>query len=89
MLAWLAPILVLGLVILVHEAGHFLAAKWAGVYAPRFAIGWGPALLRWRRGETEYVLAALPVGGYVRMASRDDETMSQLEGGGEAPRRAR
>ena len=81
MLAWLAPILVLGLVIFVHELGHFLAAKWTGVYAPRFSLGFGPALWRKRRGETEYVLAALPLGGYVRMASRDDETMAMIEGG--------
>ncbi|MDQ8155582.1 MAG: RIP metalloprotease RseP [Gemmatimonadota bacterium] len=81
MLAWLAPILVLGLVIFVHELGHFLAAKWTGVYAPRFSLGFGPALWRRRRGETEYVLAALPLGGYVRMASRDDETMAMIEGG--------
>jgi len=83
MLAILAPILVFGLVIFVHELGHFLAAKSTGVYAPRFSIGFGPALFRKRWGETEYVLAALPLGGYVRMASRLDEDMAQLEGGSE------
>lgn len=85
MLAWLAPILVLGLVIFVHELGHFLAAKLVGVYAPRFSLGWGSPLWRWRpRGsETEYVIAWLPIGGYVRMASRDDETMARIEGGAE------
>jgi regulator of sigma E protease len=83
MLAWLAPILVFGLVVFVHELGHFLAAKWLGVYAPRFSIGFGPSLLKWRRGETEYVIAALPLGGYVRMASRDDEASAFLEGGSE------
>ena len=86
MLAWLAPIIVFGLVVFVHELGHFLAAKACGVYAPRFSIGFGPALLRKRWGETEYVLAALPLGGYVRMASREDETMALIEGGGEKPR---
>ncbi|HEX6629957.1 MAG TPA: RIP metalloprotease RseP [Gemmatimonadaceae bacterium] len=87
MLSWLAPIVVFGLVVLVHELGHFLAAKAMGVYAPRFSIGFGPALFRRRWGETEYVLGALPLGGYVRMASRDDETMALIEGGGErAPR---
>ena len=83
MLAILAPLLVFGLVIFVHELGHFLAAKAAGVYAPRFSIGFGPALWRRRFGETEYVLAALPLGGYVRMASRLDEDMATLEGGSE------
>jgi regulator of sigma E protease len=85
MLAWLSPLIVLGLVVFVHELGHFLAAKAVGVYAPRFSLGWGPPLLRWRpKGtETEYVLSALPIGGYVRMASRDDETAAILEGGNE------
>ena len=84
MLAVLAPILVFGLVIFVHELGHFLAAKAMGVYAPRFSIGFGPALWRRRRGETEYVLAALPLGGYVRMASRLDQETAFLEGGSES-----
>ena len=83
MLSWLAPLLVLGLVIFVHELGHFLAAKWAGVYAPRFSLGWGKPFWSFRRGETEYALSALPIGGYVRMASKEDEQASALEGGGE------
>ena len=88
MLAWLAPLLVLGLVVFVHELGHFLAAKAVGVYAPRFSLGWGKALLRWRRpgAETEYVISALPIGGYVRMASRNDEAAAVLEGGDETPK---
>jgi regulator of sigma E protease len=84
MLAILAPIIVFGLVIFVHELGHFIAAKLTGVYAPRFSIGFGPALWRHRHGETEYVLAALPLGGYVRMASRHDAETSFIEGGGES-----
>jgi len=83
MIAILAPIFVFGLVIFVHELGHFLAAKSVGVYAPRFSIGFGPALWRRRRGETEYILAAFPLGGYVRMASRHDEATAFLEGGSE------
>ncbi|HTE46370.1 MAG TPA: RIP metalloprotease RseP [Gemmatimonadaceae bacterium] len=83
MLAILSPILVFGLVIFVHELGHFLAAKAVGVYAPRFSIGFGPAIIRFRRGETEYVLACLPLGGYVRMASRHDAEAAFLEGGSE------
>ena len=83
MLMLLAPIIVFGLVVFVHELGHFLAAKWAGVYAPRFSIGFGPALWKRRVGETEYILAALPLGGYVRMASRHDDEGALLEGGSE------
>jgi regulator of sigma E protease len=83
MMALLAPVFVFGLVIFVHELGHFLAAKSVGVYTPRFSIGFGPALFRRRRGETEYILAAFPLGGYVRMASRHDEATAFLEGGSE------
>ena len=81
--SWLAPIIVFGIVIFVHELGHFLAAKRFRVYAPRFSVGFGPALWRRRRGETEYIVAAVPLGGYVRMASKDDESTAFLEGGGE------
>ena len=89
MLEWLrtpaAIVFVFGIVIFVHELGHFIAAKLTGVYAPRFSIGFGPALWSHKWGETEYILAALPLGGYVRMASREDESMAFLEGGSEAP----
>jgi regulator of sigma E protease len=82
-LSWIAPLIVFGLVVFVHEFGHFIAAKLTGVYAPRFSIGFGPSLWKKRFGETEYVLAALPLGGYVRMASREDEATAFLEGGSE------
>ncbi|HJR67920.1 MAG TPA: RIP metalloprotease RseP [Gemmatimonadaceae bacterium] len=81
----LAFVFVLGVVVFVHELGHFLAAKLTGVYAPRFSIGFGKSLWRRRWGETEYILAAIPLGGYVRMASKEDETMAAFEGGGETP----
>ncbi len=83
MLAWIAPLVVFGLVVFVHEFGHFLAAKVVGVYTPRFSVGFGKALWKRRIGETEYVLAALPLGGYVRMASKDDEATAFIEGGSE------
>jgi regulator of sigma E protease len=75
MLTVLSPLIVLGLVVFVHELGHFLAAKSVGVYAPVFALGWGSRLVGFRRGETDYRLAWLPLGGYVQMASANDETM--------------
>jgi len=83
MLAWIAPLFVFAIVVFVHELGHFLAAKAVGVYTPRFSIGFGRALYKKRWGETEYVLAALPLGGYVRMASKDDEATAFIEGGSE------
>ncbi|MEN9508901.1 MAG: hypothetical protein RLZZ621_1464 [Gemmatimonadota bacterium] len=79
---YVAPLLVFGLVVFVHELGHFLAAKVTGVYAPVFSLGWGRRLFGVRRGETDYRVSLIPLGGYVRMASRDDESMSGIEGSG-------
>lgn len=80
----LALIVVLGVLIFVHEAGHFIAAKWAGIYVHRFSLGLGPPIpwLTFRRGETEYSISWLPLGGYVKMASREEDIgSSALEGG--------
>ena len=55
----------------VHEGGHFLAAKASGVYVEEFAIGFGPKLFAFGRGETKYSIRAIPFGGYVRMAGED------------------
>ena len=85
MLSWLAPLLIFGVVVFVHELGHFIAAKLTGVYAPVFSLGWGSRAWGIKYGETDYRISWLPIGGYVRMASRDDETMSKIEGGGETP----
>jgi regulator of sigma E protease len=83
----LALAVVLGVLIFVHEAGHFLAAKWAGIYVHRFSLGLGSPIRRltFRRGETEYSVSWLPLGGYVKMASREeDATTALLEGGAAA-----
>ena len=63
----------LGFVIFIHELGHFLMAKWNGVKVEKFSIGFGPTLFGWTRGETEYVLAALPLGGFVKMLGEGPE----------------
>jgi regulator of sigma E protease len=84
LLTILALIVVLGVLIFVHEAGHFLAAKWAGIYVHRFSLGLGPPIpwLTFHRGETEYTISWLPLGGYVKMASREEDIGSSvLEGG--------
>lgn len=59
---------ILGLLIIVHELGHFIAAKRAGVKVESFSIGFGPRLLTSRRGDTEYSISAIPLGGYVKCA---------------------
>ncbi len=78
-----AFIFVLGVLIFVHELGHFIAAKAVGIAVPRFSIGMGPATpLSFTWGETEYRIAWLPFGGYVKMASKEEqEVMGTLEGG--------
>lgn len=64
----LIPFLItIGVLIVVHEFGHFIVAKWCGVGVLRFAIGFGPAIFKKRIGETEYRLCPIPLGGYVRM----------------------
>jgi len=78
----LATIIVLGVLIFVHELGHFAAAKAVGVEVQRFSIGLGPRVFGFERGETEYVLSAIPLGGYVKMGGMDDEVMEAIEGGG-------
>jgi regulator of sigma E protease len=77
----LATVVVLGVLIFVHELGHFAAAKAVGVQVQRFSIGLGPRVLGFTYGETEYVLSAIPLGGYVKMGGMDDEVMDRLEGG--------
>ncbi|MFT7486192.1 MAG: regulator of sigma E protease, partial [Candidatus Paceibacteria bacterium] len=67
----LQVVLGVGLVIFVHEFGHFIAARLCGVRVVVFSLGFGPRLLHWRRGETEYQIAAVPLGGYVRMAGEE------------------
>ncbi len=67
-LRWAAALFLIGLLILVHELGHLLVARRCGVRVLGFSMGFGRKLLTWRRGETEYALSAVPLGGYVRMA---------------------
>jgi regulator of sigma E protease len=70
-------VIVIGILILIHEIGHFFVARWTGVGVERFSIGFGPVLLRWRGKETEYCLSAIPMGGYVKMLGEENP----LEGG--------
>ena len=71
MVAALASLFILGLLVVVHEFGHFVAARWAGVRVLRFSVGFGPRLFTWTRGETEYAVSAIPLGGYVKMAGEN------------------
>lgn len=75
-------VLVLGVVILVHEWGHFIAARFFGVRVDVFSIGFGPRLFGYKHGDTDWRVSALPLGGYVRMAGQD---MTEVDSGDKPP----
>ena len=67
MTAIIAFIFVIGVLVFIHELGHFLVAKWSGVRVEKFSLGFGKKLFGFTRGETEYLVCLLPLGGYVKM----------------------
>jgi regulator of sigma E protease len=69
----LAFAFVLGVLVFVHELGHFLAAKRVGIRVLKFQLGFNPTIVSFRRGDTEYGIGALPLGGYVKMAGENPE----------------
>ena len=84
----LSFLFVLGVLVFIHELGHFLLARWNGVRVLTFSLGFGPKLLKVQRGDTEYCLSAIPLGGYVKMAGEnpddpqtgaDDEFMAKTK----------
>ena len=66
-------LILLSILVLVHEFGHFIAARKLGIKVLKFSIGFGPTLLKWRSGDTDFVLSAIPFGGYVKMAREEPE----------------
>jgi regulator of sigma E protease len=72
-------IILLGVLIFVHELGHFFAAKLSNVYVLRFSLGFGKRLFGFKRGETDYCISAIPFGGYVRMVGQEDMPRTQEE----------
>ena len=64
-------ILVLSVLVVVHEFGHFIVARWVGVRVECFSIGFGPVIFGRKFGETEFVFSALPLGGYVKLAGEN------------------
>lgn len=69
----LAFIVVLGILIFVHELGHFVMAKWIGIRVERFSLGFGPKIVGYTYGDTEYCISALPLGGYVKMTGENPD----------------
>src|SRR6266571_1392527 len=61
-------LIVLGFIIVVHELGHFLVAKFFKIKVETFSVGFGPRLIGFRKGDTDYRISAFPLGGYVKMA---------------------
>ena len=72
-LAIIALLIVLGVVVFIHELGHFMAARWAGVRVDTFSIGFGPAIVKWHdKHGTVWKIACLPLGGYVSIYGQED-----------------
>src|ERR1700674_2751620 len=67
----IAVVVILGFMILIHEFGHYAVAKWLGVRVEVFSIGFGKRLIGFRKGETDYRIAAIPLGGYVKMSGEN------------------
>ena len=80
--SFLPGILLLGIVIFVHELGHFLAAKWRGVTVLKFSLGMGPEMIGFTRGGTRYCLSWIPLGGFVQMAGDHLEDDGSMPKGG-------
>jgi regulator of sigma E protease len=74
--AIVSMLIVLGIMVLVHEFGHFIVAKWCGVRVEVFSIGFPPRLFGFRRGDTDYRISLLPLGGYVKMAGGEPGDVS-------------
>ena len=76
-MAIIAFIIIFGLIVIVHEFGHYYFAKKSGVLVREFAVGFGPKLFNHHGGETTYTLRLLPMGGYVRLAGAEEEAELQ------------
>ncbi|MGO9013472.1 MAG: RIP metalloprotease RseP [Dissulfurispiraceae bacterium] len=83
----LSAILLFGSIIFIHEMGHFLLAKLSGVKVLKFSLGFGPRVIGKQIGETEYVISAVPLGGYVKMLGQED--IGEVEGDKEAAEKDR
>lgn len=82
----LLALLGFGFVIAIHELGHFVFAKWAGVRVDVFSIGFGPVVWKRRIGETDYALSLLPLGGYVKMLGQEDVPSGEAQPAAPDPR---
>jgi len=71
-----ATILIIGTLVILHELGHFATARLFGIQVDEFGVGFPPRLRAWRRGETEYTLNAIPLGGFVRMVGENGDSLS-------------
>ena len=73
-------LIALGVLVFVHEMGHFLVAKWAGIRVERFSLGYPPKMIGFTRGETEYCISWIPFGGYVKVAGMADVGSEETTG---------
>ncbi len=73
-------LIALGVLVFVHELGHFMVAKWAGIRVERFSLGYPPKMIGFTRGETEYCISWIPFGGYVKVAGMADVGTEETTG---------
>lgn len=78
-------LVMLGILVFVHELGHFFAAKLSNVYVVRLSLGWGKRLFGFKWGETDYSIAAIPIGGYVKMVGQEDTPRTEEEAAAAEP----
>ena len=76
-------LLALSFLVTIHELGHFIVAKWNKVRVNTFSVGFGKKLFRFKKGETEYCISAIPFGGYVAMAGENPDKLKEGEVPGE------
>jgi regulator of sigma E protease len=77
-MSYLLIIVILGILVLIHELGHFVFAKIAGIPVAVFSIGFGPKLYKWERKETEYCISLIPLGGYIMPAVQDENEFFKI-----------
>ena len=80
MITILSFVIALGILVFVHELGHFLVAKWSGIRVERFSVGMPPRMVGFKYGETDYCLSWIPFGGYVKMAGQADVGSDEITG---------
>ncbi len=77
-MGYILVVIAIAMLILFHEFGHFVVARWCGLPVARFSLGFGPRIWSFKKGDTEYWISAIPLGGYVLLAIEDEQVFFQV-----------